>query len=139
MARGLNKVMLIGHVGGDPKTRSTPGGTSIANFSVATTEQWVDKSTGEKKERTEWHNCDVWGRGAEIAAEYLRKGSQVYIEGSIRTEEWKDKDTGADRKATKIRVENFQMLGGGGQRAGRPAEPQASAPAQASFDDDIPF
>src|SRR5919109_369349 len=91
MARGINKVIIIGHLGADPETRAMPSGTTVANIRVATTESWKDRSSGDQQERTEWHNIALFGRTAEIAAEYLRKGSQVYIEGRLRTRKWQDK------------------------------------------------
>jgi single-strand DNA-binding protein len=119
MARGVNKVILIGHLGADPETRSLPSGMTVANLRVATSESWKDKQTGEQQERTEWHRVALFGRLGEIAAEYLRKGSQVYIEGSIRTRKWQDKD-GNDRFSTEIVANDMQMLGG---RAGAGAGP----------------
>jgi single-strand DNA-binding protein len=158
MARGINKVILIGHLGADPETRAMPSGMTVANLRLATTESWKDKQSGEQQERTEWHNVALFGRLGEIAAEYLRKGSQVYIEGRLRTRKWQDKE-GRDRYTTEIVGSEMQMLGGrGGGAAGGGAasggsglaEPtargdvaeNASAGAGASreeFDDDIPF
>jgi single-strand DNA-binding protein len=152
MARGVNKVILIGNLGKDPQQRAMPSGKPVVNFSVATTEQWRDKQTGENKEATEWHNVVMFDRLAEIAAEYLRKGSQVYIEGKIRTRKWQDKE-GNDRYTTEIIANEMSMLGGrgGGDRSmgsapdrsrERHEEPAARAePAGVaeSFDDDIPF
>ncbi len=144
MARGINKVIIIGNVGGDPETRYMPSGSAVTNLTVATNESWKDKQTGEQKERTEWHKVAAFGRLAEIMAEYLRKGSQVYIEGKLRTRKWQDKD-GNDRWTTEIVADEMQMLGGRGG-AGSAAMNQdpgpASAPAQPGpddFDDDIPF
>ena len=144
MARGINKVILIGNLGADPETRAMPSGTTVANLRVATSESWRDKQTGEQQERTEWHRVALFGRLAEIAGEYLRKGSQVYIEGSLRTRKWQDKP-GNER----------QMLGGrAGSAAGSPAGAAVAAGAAPSysedsgsggssrreeFDDDIPF
>jgi single-strand DNA-binding protein len=152
MARGVNKVILIGNLGKDPQQRAMPSGKAVVNFSIATTEQWRDKQTGENKEATEWHNIVMFDRLAEIAAEYLRKGSQVYIEGKIRTRKWQDKE-GNDRYTTEIIANEMSMLGGRGaaDRGSAPApersrdrgeEPAARAePAGVaeSFDDDIPF
>ena len=151
MARGINKVIIVGNVGGDPETRYMPSGSAVTNLTVATNESWKDKQTGEKKERTEWHRVAMFNRLAEIAAEYLRKGSQVYIEGKLRTRKWQDKD-GQDRYTTEIIADEMQMLGGrggsgdfggGSQGGGRPqnqgggnAPPQ---PGPDDFDDDIPF
>src|SRR5579863_4998440 len=111
MARGVNKVILIGNLGADPETRAMPSGSTVANLRVATSESWRDKQTGEQQERTEWHRVAFFGRLAEVAGEYLRKGSQVYIEGSLRTRKWQDKETGKDRYSTEIRADRMQMLG----------------------------
>jgi single-strand DNA-binding protein len=158
MARGINKVILIGHLGADPETRAMPSGMTVANLRLATTESWKDKQSGEQQERTEWHNVALFGRLGEIAAEYLRKGSQVYIEGRLRTRKWQDKE-GRDRYTTEIVGNEMQMLGGRGAAGGASgsagsgggyAEPvaraetadSAGAGAGASrddFDDDIPF
>jgi single-strand DNA-binding protein len=160
MARGINKVILIGHLGADPETRAMPSGMSVANLRLATTESWKDKTSGEQQERTEWHNVALFGRLGEIAAEYLRKGSQVYIEGRLRTRKWQDKE-GRDRYTTEIVGNEMQMLGGrggaggagGGSRDGGGAMtdsgPRSDAPESAAagagagasqeFDDDIPF
>jgi single-strand DNA-binding protein len=121
MARGVNKVILIGHLGADPETRAMPSGSSVANLRIATTESWRDKQSGEQQERTEWHRVALFGRLAEIASEYLKKGSQVYIEGSLRTRKWQDKQ-GNERYSTEIVGNEMQMLGGrGGGGAGAPA------------------
>jgi single-strand DNA-binding protein len=111
MARGINKVILIGHLGQDPETRAMPSGSAVANLRIATTESWRDKASGETKESTEWHSVALFGRTAEVAAQYLRKGSQVYIEGRLRTRKWQDK-SGADRYTTEIVANDMQMLGG---------------------------
>jgi single-strand DNA-binding protein len=116
MARGINKVILIGNLGADPETRAMPSGMTVANIRVATSESWKDKQSGESKERTEWHNVAMFGRLGEIAGEYLKKGSKVYIEGSLRTRKWQDKQ-GQDRYTTEIIANEMQMLdsrGGGG-------------------------
>lgn len=153
MARGVNKVILIGNLGKDPEVRYMPSGAAVANVTVATSESWKDKQTGEKKERTEWHNVEFFNRLAEIAGEYLKKGSKVYIEGSLRTDKYQDKTTGADRYITKIVASEMQMLdsrGGGGdfsqasapQGGGRSAKPEPQAAGGSGFDDfddDIPF
>ena len=118
MARGINKVILIGHLGQDPEVRSMPSGGSVANLRLATTESWRDKQTGENKEATEWHTVVVFGRTAEVAQQYLRKGSQVFIEGRLRTRKWQDKSTGADRYSTEIVANDMQMLGGRGEGGG---------------------
>src|SRR6202034_160107 len=158
MARGLNKVILIGNLGADPETRAMPSGMTVANLRVATSESWRDKQSGEQQERTEWHRVALFGRLGEIAAEYLRKGSQVYIEGQLRTRKWQDKQ-GTDRYTTEIVANEMQMLGGrggagggggGGGSMGAGSEPSPRAEhAEASaggagaqrdeFDDDIPF
>jgi len=149
MARGVNKVILVGTCGKDPETRYMPSGGAITSISVATNESWKDKQTGQKQERTEWHNITFFGRLAEIAGEYLKKGSQVYIEGSLRTEKWQDKQ-GQDRYTTKVIASEMQMLGGrpgGGagdfsataQQQSAPQPANQPAPVDDSFDDDIPF
>jgi len=161
MARGVNKVIVVGNLGNDPETRYMPSGSAVTNMTVATNESWKDKQTGEQKERTEWHRVAMFGRLAEIAAEYLRKGSQVYIEGKLRTRKWQGQD-GQDRYTTEIIADEMQMLGGrggaggggsfgggqqgggqqgggqqgGGQQGGGSAPPQ---PGPDDFDDDIPF
>ena len=148
MARGsVNKVILIGHLGADPDTKSMPSGTAVANLRLATNESFKDKQSNEWQERTEWHNVALFGRLAEVAGEYLRKGSQVYIEGRLRTRKWQDKQ-GNDRYTTEVVANDIQMLGSrGGGGAGaepRPAaiggakEPAGSGTAE-DFDDDIPF
>jgi single-strand DNA-binding protein len=122
MARGVNKVILIGNLGADPETRAMPSGSTVANLRIATSESWRDKTSGEQQERTEWHRVALFGRLAEIASEYLRKGSQVYIEGSLRTRKWQDKQ-GQERYSTEIVGNELQMLGGrGGGSAGGGAE-----------------
>jgi single-strand DNA-binding protein len=161
MARGINKVILIGNLGADPETRAMPSGTTVANLRVATSESWRDKQTGEQQERTEWHRVAFFGRLAEVAGEYLRKGSQVYIEGSLRTRKWQDKQ-GNERYSTEIIGSDLQMLGARGAGAGAaggspesasrastapggtPAYSEESAAGGGSgrsddFDDDIPF
>ena len=144
--RGVNKVILIGHLGQDPDVRAMPSGSSVANLSLATNEQWRDKNTGEPQERTEWHRLALFGRLAEIAGQYLRKGAPVYVEGRLRTRKWQDRD-GHDRYSTEIVVNELQMLGvrGSTSQAGpdRPSPPAESRdPASRPdmpFDDDIPF
>ena len=129
MAKGVNKVILVGNLGKDPEVRYMPSGGAVANLTIATTDQWKDKQSGEKQERTEWHNVVFYNRLAEIAGEYLRKGSQVYVEGSLRTRKWQDKD-GRDRYTTEINATELQMLGSrGGGSAGFDGG-QQSAPAQ---------
>ena len=110
MSRGINKVILVGNLGADPETKYGPSGDAITNLRIATSEIWTDKNTGQKQERTEWHRVVVFKKLAEIAAEYLRKGSQVYIEGSLRTRKWQDKE-GQDRYTTEIRADEMKMLG----------------------------
>ena len=155
MARGVNKVILIGNLGKDPEVRYMPSGGAVANVTLATSESWKDKQSGEKQERTEWHNVVFYNRLAEIAGEYLKKGSQVYVEGSLRTRKWQDKNSGADRYTTEIIASEMQMLGGRGGGGGgggegyseRSGQAQSSAPAAREpapagaddFDDDIPF
>jgi single-strand DNA-binding protein len=117
MARGINKVILVGNLGADPEVRYTGGGTAIASLRIATSEQWTDKQSGQKQERTEWHRVKLFGRLAEIAGEYLKKGRQVYIEGSLRTDKYTDKD-GVERYSTDIIANDLQMLGGGGAEGG---------------------
>jgi single-strand DNA-binding protein len=168
MARGVNKVILIGNLGADPETRAMPSGSTVANLRIATSESWRDKTSGEQQERTEWHRVALFGRLAEIASEYLRKGSQVYIEGSLRTRKWQDKQ-GNERYSTEIVGNDLQMLGGrggpgggggggggggfgassstgggGGRGASPDPYPEYSGPSGPSgekddFDDDIPF
>lgn len=117
MARGVNKVILIGNLGADPETRAMPSGSTVANLRIATTENWKDRTSGENQERTEWHRVALFGKLAEIAGEYLRKGSQVYIEGSLRTRKWTDKQ-GQERYSTEIVGNEMQMLGGRGGGGG---------------------
>jgi single-strand DNA-binding protein len=144
MARGINKVILVGNLGQDPETRYMPSGSAVTNITVATNESWKDKQTGEQKERTEWHRVAMFNRLAEIAAEYLRKGSQVYIEGKLRTRKWQDRD-GNDRYTTEIIADEMQMLGGRGGGGSAPMNqdpgPASMAPQSGpdDFDDDIPF
>ena len=140
MSRGINKVILVGHLGDDPEIRYTPSGAAVANISVATTEGWKDKQTGKIQEQTEWHRVVFFNRLAEIAGEYLRKGSQVYIEGRLKTKKWRDK-AGNDRYTTEIIGKDMQMLGAaknGPPQAPQPAPSQAP-PIDQDYDDDIPF
>jgi single-strand DNA-binding protein len=167
-SRGVNKVILVGNLGNDPEIRYMPNGGAVANITIATSESWRDKGTGEKKEKTEWHKVALFGKLADVAGEYLRKGSQVYIEGQLQTRKWQD-NNGQDRYTTEVVVQGFngvmQMLGGksqGGQQQqlaqqqggwGQPQQPAKPAPAQQApqqsvpqyneppmdFDDDIPF
>ena len=117
MARGINKVIIVGNLGADPETRYTGSGTAITSLRIATSEQWTDKQSGERQERTEWHRVKLFGKLAEIAGEYLKKGRQVYIEGSLRTDKYTDKD-GVERYSTDIIANEMQMLGGGGEGGG---------------------
>src|SRR5512139_1712721 len=117
MARGVNKVILVGNLGKDPEVRYTANSTAVANVTIATSEQWKDKQSGQTQERTEWHNVVFYNRLAEIVGEYLKKGSQVYVEGSLRTRKWQDKE-GKDRYTTEIIASEMQMLGGRGAGAG---------------------
>lgn len=137
----VNKVILMGHLGGDPELRYLPDGSPVASFSIATNETWKDKN-GEKQERTEWHRCQAWGRLAEIAGEYLKKGAPVYLEGKIRTRKWQDK-SGQDRYTTEIVVERLQMLGGKRDETesveGEKPQETKSQSAFDDFEDDIPF
>jgi len=156
----VNKVIIVGNLGADPETRFLPSGEAVTNIRVASTDKWKDKASGEMKEQTEWHRISFFGRLAEISGEYLKKGSQVYVEGSLRTRKWQDKESGQDRYSTEIRGDTMQMLGrreGGGEpRAdagemrGDRGEPRAAAapkPAAAKkpagkfddMEDDIPF
>lgn len=158
-SRGVNKVIIVGNLGNDPEVRFMPSGGAVANISVATSESWRDKSSGEQQERTEWHRIAFFGRLAEIVGEYLRKGSKVYIEGSLRTRKWQDRDNN-DRYTTEIIASEMQMLdsrgggdGGGyapSQQQAAPASHSQQAPAPAAtaepaaaatetVDDDIPF
>lgn len=162
----VNKVILVGNLGRDPEVRYMPSGDAIATLSVATTDTWMDKQSGQRQEQTEWHRVVFFGKTAEVAAQYLKKGSQVYVEGSIRTRKWQDKETGQDRYSTEIRGDRMQMLGGrnsggsapmdggddygyqGGRQeapapAAAPAAPRRQearpAPKLDDIDDDIPF
>ena len=161
-SRGVNKVILVGNLGKDPETRFMPSGGAVTNVTIATSESWKDKQTGQQQERTEWHRVVFFNRLAEIAGEYLKKGSKVYIEGALRTRKWQDNSTGQDRYTTEMVAGEMQMLdsrgdgvgtGGGyaqgGQQAGgqsqtggqqqAPQSPQAAMAPSDNFDDDIPF
>lgn len=130
MARGVNKVILVGNVGGDPDVRYMPNGNAVTTLSIATSESWKDKQTGEKQERTEWHRVVCYARLGEIAGEYIRKGSKVYVEGSLRTRKWQDQQ-GQDKYTTEIIASEMQMLDSkGGQNSSYNDAPQAYAPAQ---------
>jgi single-strand DNA-binding protein len=154
MARGINKVILVGHLGKDPEVRYSPGGQAVANITLATSESWKDKTSGEKQERTEWHRVVFFARLAEIAGEYLKKGQQIYVEGRLQTRKWQDKE-GKDRYTTEIVANDMQMLGsregrgsapdfdaGDGGASAAPSaakQPATSAASSGDFDDDIPF
>ena len=159
MARGVNKVILVGHLGKDPEVRYSPNGGAVANITLATSESWKDKNSGEKQERTEWHRVVFFGRLAEIAGEYLKKGAQIYVEGRLQTRKWQDKE-GKDRYTTEIVAGEMQMLGGRSGSGASSADFDQSAdegrssnmgraPATAGagksgggggdFDDEIPF
>ena len=144
MARGINKVIVVGNLGADPDTRAMPSGNQVTNISVATSESWNDKETGERQEKTEWHRVVFFGRLAEIASEYLKKGSQVYIEGKLQTRKWEDKE-GNERWTTEIVSNQMQMLG---EKMSQSASNQGNVTKQNNssnefvdeeFDDDIPF
>ena len=147
-SRGVNKVILIGNLGQDPEVRYMPNGGAVTNITVATSETWKDKNTGEQQEKTEWHRVVMFRRLAEIAGEYLKKGSKVFIEGRLQTRKWQDQQ-GADRYTTEIVADNMQMLdsrGGGGSADFAPSQGASSqsgspapAPVDNSYDDDIPF
>jgi len=138
--KGVNKVIIVGNVGADPETRYTGAGSAITSFRVATSERWKDKQTGENQERTEWHSITAFGKLAEIVGQYVKKGGQVYVEGSLRTDKYTDKE-GVERYATKVIASDVQMLGG--KPDGKPRQESKPAPSsepQGSFeDDDIPF
>ena len=138
MSKGINKVIVVGNLGAAPESRTMPSGGTATNFSVATSESWKDKQTGQKQERTEWHKIVTFGRLAEICAEYLAKGSKVYVEGSLRTRKWQDK-AGKDNYTTEIVASEMQMLGS--DRAADPVEPtqQQREVKTEELEDDIPF
>lgn len=140
MARGVNKVILVGTLGRDPEVKYAANGNAIANLNVATSEQWNDKATGQKQEKTEWHRVVIFGKLAEIAAQYLTKGSQVYLEGKLQTRKWQDQNTGQDRYSTEVVIDfngQMQMLGGGNRQSGDTAFGQ-SAPAASGFGQTAP-
>ncbi|MFT6790852.1 MAG: single-strand DNA-binding protein [Cellvibrionaceae bacterium] len=161
MARGINKVILVGNLGQDPEVRYLPSGAAVTNISIATTESWKDKQTGQQQDRTEWHRVVFFNRLAEIAGEYLKKGSQIYLEGKLQTRKWQDQG-GQDRYTTEIVGSELQMLGArpgtqeytsqqpttpmsqgsaasSGSPSSAPAPKSQTAPAMDQFDDDIPF
>ena len=144
MARGVNKVILIGNLGAEPEVRQTPSGVPVANVSLATSESWIDKATGDRQERTEWHRLVLWRKLAEIAGEYLKKGSKIYVEGKLQTRSW-DAEDGQKRYSTEVVVDDMQMLDSrDGDRGGAPMDdpgpmeppPEHRDPSQ---DDDLPF
>lgn len=134
----VNKVILVGYLGGDPELRFTKGGQAVANFSLATSERWTDKESGNKEEKTEWHNIVAWGKLGEICGEFLAKGKQVYIEGRIESESWEDND-GNTRTKTKITANNMTMLSGGEGGHTSPESTGSSQSQRPPDDDDIPF
>ena len=152
----VNKVILVGNLGRDAELRYTPGGAPVANFSIATSETWTDKNTGQRQERTEWHRVDLWGKGAEALQQHLTKGRKIYVEGSLRTRQWEDRD-GNKRYSTDVRADRIEFLGGRGDGGGRrfdaggdggdgreqaPAPTDQNTAAGGSSDlteDDIPF
>jgi len=147
----VNKVILVGNLGKDPEVRYTSGGQAVANLRIATSRSWTDKQSGQRKEETEWHDVEVWGKQAEQCGEFLAKGRQVYVEGRLKTDKWQDKQSGQDRFRVKVVADTVRFLGGGGRGAARPAPEEAggppagfeegpSEPAPASGSaDDIPF
>lgn len=142
MARGINKVILIGNLGADPESRVMQNGTPVTNISIATSESWTDRNTNQKQEKTEWHRVVFYNRLAEVVSQYLRKGSKIYVEGKLRTRRWQD-STGVERYMTEVIASEMQMLdsrgsGDGHQQQGHqpPSSPQ---PANMNFDDDVPF
>ncbi len=148
-SRGINKVILIGNLGKDPEVRYMPNGNAVANVTLATSESWKDKNTGETQERTEWHRVVFFRKLAEIVGEYVKKGSKIYVEGRLQTRKWQDQ-SGQDRYTTEIVADQMQMLdsrgGSGGssdfkpaQREGGASAPTSAAPPDTDFDDDIPF
>ncbi|MBK14556.1 MAG: single-stranded DNA-binding protein [Porticoccaceae bacterium] len=161
MARGINKVIIVGNCGQDPETRYMPSGGAVTNLSLATTESWKDKNTGQQQERTEWHRVVFFNRLAEIAGEYVKRGSKIYVEGSLRTRKWQDRDSGQDRYTTEIVANEMQMLDSKGSSAGDVSASQPNPSSSLSveksrssqnpstntnnssnlsdFDDDIPF
>ena len=148
MSGSVNRVILVGRLGKDPEIRSTPSGTTVAKFTIATDERYTDKA-GEKQERTEWHNIVAWSKLAEICGQYLKKGKLVFIEGSLRTDSWDDKETGPKKYRTEIVAQNMQMLdkrgddegGSGGSYAGSRSKPSSQASPSSDFveDDEVPF
>ena len=146
MAGSVNKVILVGNLGAEPEVRTLPSGNKVVNLSVATSENWRDKNTGERKEKTEWHRVVLWGKTAESLNEYLTKGKQIYVEGRLQTRQWDDKD-GNKRYTTEIRGDRVVLLGGGGGGGGARQQPRSASapdehmgePVSELTDDDIPF
>lgn len=137
----VNKVILVGNLGADPETRYMPSGDAVTNLRIATTDKWKDKASGEMKEATEWHRVSMFGKVAEIAAKYLRKGSTVYIEGKLQTRKWTDQ-SGVEKYSTEIRADQMQMLGGrasGSESSDSPAPAKKTSGGSGDMDDDIPF
>ena len=138
MSRGLNKAMIIGNVGQDPEMRYMPNESAVVNLSIATSESWKDKQTGQMQDRVEWHRVVIFGKLAEIAGKYVKKGSKLYLEGSIRTRKWAD-NQGQDRYTTEIVATEMQMLDSRGEVGSAPAMPEAAAMPESQAEDDIPF
>ncbi len=146
MAYSVNKVTILGNIGQDPEVKYLPGGSAVCSLSVATSEKWTDKTTGERKDKTEWHRVVFWGKSGEIIGEFSRKGSKIYIEGKLATRKWQDQN-GQDRYTTEIIGGDFVLLDGGQQQAGQSHsaapvaqdKPEPGRPAGADFEDDIPF
>ncbi|MFP4184561.1 MAG: single-stranded DNA-binding protein [Halorhodospira sp.] len=139
-SKGVNRAIILGNLGRDPEVRYTQGGTAVANLNIATSESWKDKRTGEQQTKTEWHRVTLWARLAEVAGQYLRKGSKVYIEGQLQTRKWQDQ-SGQDRYTTEIVGREMQMLGGGDQQQQQPSQQQQQQEPEApqDFDDSVPF
>lgn len=140
MSRGVNKVIIIGNLGQDPEIKYLPSGSAVCNFSVAVSESWKDKQSGEQKERTEWISVEVWGNTAEACSKYISKGSKVYVEGKLQTDSWEDKDSGKKMYRTKVRADNVQFLDNKGDNPRQESKPSQPSPQQSKdYDDDIPF
>ena len=144
MSFGVNKAIVVGYLGADPDVRYMPSGKQVTNIRVATSESWKDKQSGDKQERTEWHNIDLWGKQAESLSEYLTKGKQIYVEGRLQTRQWDDKD-GQKRYTTEIKADRITLLGGGGGGGSRSVDRSMGQsggdepPMEPITDDDIPF
>jgi single-strand DNA-binding protein len=139
MAKGVNKVILIGNLGKDPEIKYTAAGMAIATISLATSSSWKDKNSGESKENTEWHRVVLFHKLADVIGQYTKKGSKIYIEGSLKTRKWQDETTGQDRYITEIIAEDMQMLSSMGGHPEERKQAQSSPQAEPTFDDDIPF